>query len=288
MLAQTLSHQGSNPRPHVLPEVASLTIRLFLAEDNDDLAALVTRRFNARQWSVVRASTAEEAASRLRGDRFDAVILDYQLPDGNGLDLLGIVRESSPATPVLFLTAHGSEAIALRALGLGASDYMQKSGTMLEDLPGRVESLLSREGDLRRASTVVTIPIQGPRTSHERHDAAPMLDADDAKAILKEFVKGDILGAAFFDGAGQPIAALLPGSIDPRALGISLVQVHAQAVLMGRTTQMTPRGYSFTLETEEGTLAATGIAGRALVAVLLDGTALRAAERLDALAQKLR
>lgn len=262
----------------------ALPPRVFLAEDNDDLARLVARRFAERKWTLVRASTAKEAAPRLRGDRFDAVILDYQLPDGTGLDLLGVVREAAPATPVLFLTAHGSEDIALRALGLGATDYMQKSGTLLDELPARVEQLLAREPDLRSASTVVTVPV------HEKADAVSRegLSPDEARRLVESFVKGDVIGAAFFDGAGESIAALMPESVDPKALGFALVQIHAQAVLMGRTTRLAPRAYAFTLDTDEGILAATGIAGRALVAVLVRPGSTRANDRLEALAGQLR
>lgn len=265
-----------------------MAVRVFLAEDHDDLATLVSQTLTERGWSVVRARTAEEAGPRLRGDRFDAVILDYKLPDGTGLDLLGIVRETSPATPVLFLTAHGSEDIALRALGLGASDYMQKTGSMLEELPGRVADLLSRETDIKRAATVVTIPVKIGSRSAEEPRGSDILGVDEARRILADCVQGDILGAAFFDGAGEPIAALLPASIEPRALGLALVQVHAQAILMGRTIHLTPRRYTFTLDTVEGTLAATGVTGRALVCVLLKSGAVRPAEKLEALAGRLR
>lgn len=264
-----------------------MSVRVFLAEDHDDLAQLVTAALVKRGWSVTRARTASEAGSRLRGDRFDAVILDYKFPDGSGLDLLGIVRGSSPATPVLFLTAHGSEDVALQALGLGATDYMQKTGTLLADLPSRVEDLLGREADLKSASTVVSVPIQGP--AHAEADVGSrILAAEEGQKLLREFVKGDVRGGAFFDGAGEPIAALLPSTLDPRALGLALVQVHAQAVLMGRTTHLSPRAYAFTLDTSEGILAATGVTGRALVCVLVEGGAARPMEKLEALAARVR
>src|ERR1700737_1632281 len=122
---------------------ATPNIRVFLAEDSDDLAWLIERKLGARAgWTVSRARTAGEAASRLRGDRFDIVVLDYMLPDGTGLDLIPVVRGSAPQTPVLFLTAHGSEDVALRALGLGATDYMQKDGNLLEDIAPRLDALL--------------------------------------------------------------------------------------------------------------------------------------------------
>lgn len=263
-----------------------MSVRVFLAEDNDDLAHLVRRSLEARAWSVTRARTATEAEARLRGDRFDAVILDYRLPDGDGLRLLTVLRESAPTTPVLFLTAHGSESVALQALGLGATDYMQKSGTMLEELPLRVAAMMEHGSDLRSAATVVSVPVREERPANDADQVG--LSRESALEIVKSAVHGDIIGAALFDGAGEPIAALLPASIDPLTLGLALVQVHAQAVLMGRTTRLVPRSYAFLLETAEGTLAATAVPNKAIVAVLVKPGTRRAADKLDDLAARLR
>lgn len=263
-----------------------MAVRVFLAEDNDDLAHLVRRRLEANAWHVTRARTASEAASALRGDRFDAIILDYKLPDGNGLELLNIARESAPATPVLFLTAHGSEDVAMRALTLGATDYMVKTGTMLEDLPIRVQTLLGKESDMRKAATVSVSVRDVEHATPAADDEG--LAAEVGAKVLETFVKGDVIGAALYDGSGHPIAALLPTSIDARSLGIALVQVHAQAVLMGRVVNLLPRGYAFTMETSEGTIAASAVPGRAIVAVLVKPESSHAGERLRDLAARVR
>lgn len=259
-----------------------MTTRVFLAEDHDDLAALIERKLATRDWRVERARTSAEASARLRGDRFDVVVLDYKLPDGDGLELLGVVRENSPQTPVLFLTAHGSEGVALRALGLGASDYMQKSVTMLDELPSRIDALLAREGEVREASRVVA--VEAPPEPKPR---ALGVDPGVAERLLAEFVHGDVLGAALFDGAGMPIAAILPPPLDPSVLGATLLQVHAQVGLLGRLNRVSPRAYTFLVETDAGTLACTTVGGRAVVAVLVRAGA-RASERLDALAARVR
>lgn len=260
-----------------------MTVRVFLAEDHDDLASLVTKRLAARGWTVVRASTANEAASRLRGDRFDAVVLDYQFPDGTGLELLGVVREASPSTPVLFLTAHGSEDVALQALGLGATEYMQKSGDMLDELPLRLAGLLDRGDDMREASRVVA--VQGP---HVASRSRAGIESEDARRLLEGFVKHDVLGAGLFDGAGAPIAASFPKELDPSVLGASLLQVHAQVGVVGRLNHVTPRGYVFSVETELGILASTTVGGRALIAVLVKPGTTHARDRLDSLAERVR
>lgn len=264
--------------------------RILLAEDHDDLANLVTRKLTAsRAWRVERAATKQEAIQRLRGDRFDAVVLDYLLPDGSGLELLGILRESSPETPVLFLTAHGSEDVALQAMGLGATDYMQKTGELLHELPDRLDALFAHAGEVglaARASPMGTSVRVRAHTS----ESGGVVGADEAAGVLKEMTRDDVLGAAVFDGSGRPIAALLPKSLDATVLGASLVQVHAQVGVVGRLNHFAPRAYRFVLETETGTLAASTIPGRAIVAVLVDkkGGLDAAASHLDALVARLR
>lgn len=262
-----------------------MTVRVFLAEDNDDLARLVTKRLEERRWVVVRAANVDEAAARLRGDRFDAIVLDYKLPGGTGLELLAVAREAAPSTPVLFLTAHGSEDVALRALGLGATEYMQKSGTMLTDLPLRLADIIEREAGYREGSRIVTVQAV---PAHDPAHGKRGIDPQETRRVLESLVHGDVLGAGVFDGAGAPIATLLPKDLDPTLLGSSLLQVHAQVGVIGRLNHVTPRRYTFTVETELGILACTTVSGRALVAILVKEGTMHAGERLESLAERMR
>lgn len=265
--------------------------RVLLVEDNDDLAKLLARRFGERpDWTLTRARTREEALPQIQGDRFDCVVLDHRLPDGTGLELIPIIRASAPETPVLFLTAHGSEDIALQALSLGASDYMQKDGALFAELPIRLDALLARSSDVARAARVHVqdvahvVPLAATRDRH----APP--DKDDMAKLLTDLVKGDVLGAAIFDGAGKPIAALLPTSADATRLGAGAFEIHAQVGIVARLADMTPRAYTFILEGENAILGVTTVAGRAIVAILVDGAKgrARAENELAQLAARVR
>ncbi len=268
---------------------AAKTVRVFVAEDSEDLAALVERRLVGKAgWHVVRAGSLDEAQRRLRGDRFDVAVIDYMLPDGTGLDLLPVLRSSAPETPILFLTGHGSEDIALQALGLGATEYMQKDGHLLEDLPRRLDALLARAPDVATAARVV--PVQ--EIPVRRHaPSEPALPDEDALArLVSDAVGGNVTGAAVFDGAGKPLAALLPEDADAGRLGAAVFTLHAEVGVVGRLAGVTPRAYTFVLEHERGLLAATTVAGRALLAVLVEPGAGEGAagEALADLARKLR
>jgi CheY-like chemotaxis protein len=247
---------------------AARTVRIFVAEDSNDLAALVERRLQGKAgWHVVRAANVEEAQRRLRGDRFDVAVIDYLLPDGTGLDLLPVLRSNAPETPILFLTGHGSEDVAMQALGLGATDYMQKDAKLLEDLPGRLDALLARAPDVATAARVV--PIQEIPARRHAPTAEPALPEGETLArILGEVVGDRISGAAVFDGAGKPLAALLPDGVDAGRLGAAVFTLHAEVGVVGRLAGVTPRAYTFVLEHEHGLLAATTLAGRALLTVL--------------------
>jgi len=265
-------------------------IRVFVAEDNADLASLVERKLaKGRGWSVTRAGSLDEAQRRLQGDRFDVVVLDYRLPDGTGLDLLPILRASAPQTPILFLTAHGSEDVAMQAMGLGATDYMQKDGHLLEDLPARLDALLARSADVATAARVVPVIDMHPPPSR-REKAAPLPDAEIVSEVLAAFVEGQVLGAAVFDGVGKPLAALLPDTFDATRLGAAAFALHANVGTVTRLAGLDPKGYAFVLEHGAGVASIATVSGLGILVVLVAPEAGEpgAREKLTELAKRLR
>jgi CheY-like chemotaxis protein len=93
-------------------------------------------------WSVSYAEDGREALASLRRGLPDLILTDLQMPELNGLELVEAVRRDFPAVPVVLMTAHGSEEIAVAALRLGASSYVPKRN-LARDLVKTVESLLS-------------------------------------------------------------------------------------------------------------------------------------------------
>ncbi|MCI0667561.1 MAG: sigma-54 dependent transcriptional regulator [Methylococcaceae bacterium] len=72
------------------------------------------------------AGTVNEARALLEQDRFDLCLTDMKLPDGDGLDLVSHIQERMPSLPVAVITAHGSMDSAVRALKMGAFDFVSK------------------------------------------------------------------------------------------------------------------------------------------------------------------
>jgi PAS domain S-box-containing protein len=111
------------------------TARIVLVEDDESHAELILRAFEGRvprvQVDVVR--TLAEARKRL-GAPSDLVITDWRLPDGEAGDLLAFARDHC-RVPVVVMTSHGSERVAVEVMKAGAIDYVVKSETALLDMP---------------------------------------------------------------------------------------------------------------------------------------------------------
>jgi CheY-like chemotaxis protein len=88
------------------------------------------------------ASNGVEALAKIRREPFDLVVTDLQMPEMDGLELVDIVRREYPQLPVVLITAHGSEALAVEALERGAASYVPKSH-LTSKLLDTVEQVLS-------------------------------------------------------------------------------------------------------------------------------------------------
>src|SRR5580692_1895981 len=95
-------------------------------------------------FPVVSANSYGTALSTFRTELPDLAILDINLPGGSGFDLCGVLRRES-TTPIMMLTARGEEADLVRALELGADDYLTKPFSP-RTLIARVKALLRRAG----------------------------------------------------------------------------------------------------------------------------------------------
>jgi DNA-binding response OmpR family regulator len=122
-------------------------MRLLLVEDNERFAALLKQGLASAGFSVDVLMTAQDANSALDAGRWDVVVLDRGLPDGDGIEVLTGMRRQGDSTPVLILTAHGNLKDRVNGLQSGADDYLVKPFA-LEELVARLQALLRRPGNL--------------------------------------------------------------------------------------------------------------------------------------------
>ncbi len=119
-------------------------MRLLLVEDTFDMAEAIMIRLDRSGIACDLAKTLEEARSLLDVQRYDVIVLDLNLPDGLGTDLLKELRQKSDRTPVLVLTAEFSVDDRVSTLNSGADDYLVKPFDHRE-LEARIQALYRRE-----------------------------------------------------------------------------------------------------------------------------------------------
>jgi DNA-binding response OmpR family regulator len=129
-------------------------MRLLVAEDNQQLAEVLTKGLQAAGYETDHLATFAEARAALTTTRYAALILDLGLPDGDGLSILREIRHRKDPLPVLVLTARGGVHDRVSGLRSGADDYVVKPFDF-EELLARLEALLRRPGQLLGSSLQV-------------------------------------------------------------------------------------------------------------------------------------
>lgn len=148
----------------------------MLVEDEDKLATHLLRGLREEGHQVDRCTTVHDAREQARAIDYDVVVLDWMLPDGDGLELLREWRRAGLHVPVLLLTARGTVKERVVGLRAGADDYLPKPFDF-EELLARIEALHRRAEhaiDLRRAGDVT---LDGRRRALRRGDAEAALTA---------------------------------------------------------------------------------------------------------------
>ena len=132
---------------------------VLVVDDEPDLLELVSLTLSRMNLTTRTASDLNGARRLLKAERFDLCLTDMRLPDGDGLDLVAWIQENRAAVPVAVITAHGNIESAVRALKLGAFDFVSKPLDLgvLRKLVGSAIKLRAGAGE-RTAAT-----LQGPR-----------------------------------------------------------------------------------------------------------------------------
>jgi len=100
--------------------------KILLIEDNAATRFGFVRYFSKEGYSIGEAACLAEASEALATHRFDAIVLDISLPDGNGIDFIDMVRLSDPCIPIIVITGAGDIQLAVDAMRRGADNFLTK------------------------------------------------------------------------------------------------------------------------------------------------------------------
>lgn len=140
-------------------------MRVLYVEDNQADVKLARHELKkSRGFEFDSASSCEEARLKLeQPGGYDVALLDFRLPDGDGMSLVSYIREKGLQTCVILITGFGDEDVAVSALKAGADDYVVKSGNHYSELPLIIRKNLERrrgsEASVERGLRVLFVTV---------------------------------------------------------------------------------------------------------------------------------
>jgi DNA-binding response OmpR family regulator len=118
-------------------------LRILLVEDEPEMAAALTDALKHHDMVVDHVATLADAEEAVALNVYDAILLDRQLPDGDGLTMVAALRAKGAGVPVIVLTARGDLADRIAGLDNGADDYLGKPFA-IDELLARLRAVLRR------------------------------------------------------------------------------------------------------------------------------------------------
>lgn len=157
--------------------------RLLLVEDDLTIISGLKYALEQQNYTVDVAITIKEAHELFNQHDFNLLILDINLPDGNGLDFCQEIRQTSNI-PIIFLTASETENNIVIGLELGADDYITKP-FRLRELLGRVKAVLRRyEGNQLKIIKIKDLEINLQNATVHKNDKEIVLTVIEYRLLL--------------------------------------------------------------------------------------------------------
>jgi two-component system NtrC family sensor kinase len=186
--------------------------RVLIVDDSLTVRMDLTDAFESAGFETIGCATAAQARQALAGDAIDIVILDVQLPDGNGIDLLEEAR-LSPATAgamVIMLSSEAEVKDRIKGMRRGADDYIGKPYDAVQIVARARNFLRTRSRDEPRDSEPVTILIVDDSATF-RHELGDICVANGYRTLLAETGEEGLQLAAYHRPDAMIVDRMLPG-----------------------------------------------------------------------------
>jgi len=183
---------------------------ILYMEDNEGIARLLQKRLSAAGYTIDTAPNGEVGLRLCIANRYDIVIVDYVMPDLDGLEVIKSLADQGTMPPTIMLTGSGNERIAVEALKLGATDYLVKDieGVYIDLLPAIIEQTMRNQRlleDKRRAEQALHASEERYRSMVEQSLDGMVLMDRRGKIIEWNRAVEQISGIRRDEALGQPV-----------------------------------------------------------------------------------
>ncbi|MGD9331190.1 MAG: response regulator [Desulfobacterales bacterium] len=103
-----------------------MTERVLLVDDEEEYLEIMSERMRARDIEVTTSTSAREALDMIATESYDAVIMDFMMPEMNGIEALKVIKEKNPEMQIILLTGHATVEKTVEAMKAGAMDLIEK------------------------------------------------------------------------------------------------------------------------------------------------------------------
>lgn len=130
--------------------------KILLVEDDSTLSFIIQDALEREGFDVVSAPNGEIGIKKFKSEDPDLIVTDIMMPKLDGFEMVKLIRHTTPALPVLFLTARTALDDVVKGFELGANDYIRKPFQILE-LVVRIKALLNRNRQRTPEETRITL-----------------------------------------------------------------------------------------------------------------------------------
>jgi two-component system, OmpR family, KDP operon response regulator KdpE len=187
---------------------AGTKLRILAVDDEPPIRRFLRTSLSAQGYDVLEAEDGPSALAMLRRNAVDLVVLDLGLPGMDGLDVIAQLREQGNSVPIVVLSSRTDEAGKVKALDLGADDYVTKPfgiDELLARVRAAVRHRLQQEGErpLFKAGDlavdlvrrIVTVRGQEVKLTPREYDLLRLLIAHAGKVLTHKFILKEVWGA---------------------------------------------------------------------------------------------
>ena len=136
--------------------------RILIVDDEPGVVSTLELAFEDSGWDVHSATNGTEALEQLRDGAFDLVLMDKNLPDIDGVTIVGIVRANNPHLKVIMMTGYGSVDSAVEISGLGIEAYIEKPFDDVFEVRALVDNALGYDSNVANRKVGQAMARQSP------------------------------------------------------------------------------------------------------------------------------
>jgi two-component system KDP operon response regulator KdpE len=181
--------------------------RILVVDDEPPIRRFLRTSLSAHGYHVLEADDGPSALAMQRRNALDLIVLDLGLPGMDGLEVIRTLRESGSATPIVVLSVRSDETGKVKALDLGADDYVTKPFGM-DELLARIRTALrhrlQREGEkpvfksgdltVDLVRRIVTVKGKEVKLTPREYDLLRLLVAHAGKVLTHKFILSEVWG----------------------------------------------------------------------------------------------